>query len=190
MRRTNVFRKAVILSMLGAPLFAADPLADFYDGQLKGVEGDVMGLAGAMPAAKFNFAPTSGEFKGVRTFAQQAKHIATIIYMLAGAGLNQKPPVDIGADDNGPAAVQTKEQILDYLKGAFAFAHKNIATLTQKNQLDNVKSPFGGGTVPRLMTASFVTAHSFDHYGQMVVYARMNGIVPPSSLPPPAPAKK
>ena len=71
------------------------------------------------------------------------------------------------------------------------FAHKNIATLTAKNQLDNVKSPFDNGTVPRLMTASFVTAHTFDHYGQMVVYARMNGVVPPSSQQaPPPPAKR
>ena len=190
MFRINSIRRLVILTALAAPLFAADPLADYYDGQLKGAEHDVMGLASAMPAAKYNFAPTSGEFKGVRTFAQQAKHIATIIYMLSSAGLNQKPPVDIGTGDNGPDSVQTKEQILDYMKGAFAFAHKNIATLTAKNQLDNVKSPFGSGTVPRVMTASFVTAHSFDHYGQMVVYARMNGVVPPSSAPAPPPAAK
>jgi hypothetical protein len=174
-------------------MFAADPLADFYNSQLTGAEHDVMGLAGAMPADKYNFAPTNGEFKGVRTFAQQAKHIATIIYMVASAGLNEKPPVDIGTGENGPDSIRTKEQIVAYLKGAFAFAHKNIGTLTAKNQLDNVKSPFGEGTVPRVMTASFVTAHTFDHYGQMVVYGRMNGVVPPSSQPappPPPPAKK
>jgi hypothetical protein len=177
--------------MLAAPMFAADPLADFYNSQLTGAEHDVLGLAGAMPADKYNFAPTSGEFKGDRTFAQQAKHIATIIYKLAGAGLNEKPPVDIGTGENGPDSVRTKEQIVAYLKGAFAFAHKNIATLTAKNQLENVKSPFGDGNVPRVMTASFVTAHTFDHYGQMVVYGRMNGVVPPSSQQaPPPPAKK
>jgi uncharacterized damage-inducible protein DinB len=181
---TNGIRRLVIFTALAAPVFAADPLAGFYDSQLKGVERDVMGLAGAMPAGKFDFAPTSGEFKGVRTFAQQAKHIATVIYMVAGAGLNQKPPVDIGTDDNGPTSLRTKEQILEYMKGAFAFAHQNIATLTAKNLLENVKSPFGSGTVPRVMTASFVTSHTFDHYGQMVVYARMNGVVPPSSAPP------
>jgi DinB superfamily len=176
--RTNL----LVLTLLAAPLFAADPLATFYEGQLKGVEGDVMGLAGAMPADKYNFAPTAGSFTGVRTFAQQAKHIATIIYQVSAAALNQKPPVDIGTTDNGPDSVRTKEQVLAYLKAAFAFAHKSIGTLTAQNQMETVKSPFGG-TIPRVFTASFVTAHSFDHYGQMVVYARMNGVVPPSSLP-------
>lgn len=178
-----------MLALLTAPLFAADPLAAFYDGQLKGVESDVMGLAGAMPAEKYNFAPTNGAFTGVRTFAQQAKHIATIIYQVSAPALNQKPPVEIGTTDNGPDAVRTKEQVLEYLKGAFAFAHKSIATLTAQNQMEMVKSPFGG-TVPRVFTASFLTSHSFDHYGQMVVYARMNGVIPPGSLPAPPAAKK
>jgi hypothetical protein len=179
-----------MVAVLAVPAFAADPLAVFYDNELKGVEHDVMGLAGAMPADKYDFAPTNGTFKGVRTFALQARHIATVIYMLAGAGLNQKPPVDLGPDDNGPATLRTKEQILEYLRGAFAFAHKNIATLTAANQLDKVKSPFESGTIPRVSTAAEVTSHTFDHYGQMVVYARMNGVVPPSSLPPPPAAKK
>jgi hypothetical protein len=174
--------KILVLALVAAPLFAADPLAAFYDAQLKGVESDVMGLAGAMPADKYNFAPTAGAFTGVRTFAQQAKHIATIIYQVSAPALNQKPPVDIGSTDNGPDAVRTKEQVLEYLKGAFAFAHKSIATLTAQNQMEMVKSPFGG-TVPRVFTASFLPAHSFDHYGQMVVYARMNGVIPPGSLP-------
>lgn len=176
-----------VFAMLTVPLFAADPLANFYDEQLKGVEKDVMGLAGAMPANKFDFAPTNGAFTGVRTFAQQAKHLATVMYQVSAAALNQKPTVDIGTNEEGPASVKSKEQVLEYLKGAFAFAHKSIATLTTQNQLQTVKSPFEG-TIPRVFAASFVTAHSFDHYGQMVVYARMNGVIPPSSMP--APPKK
>ena len=150
----------------------------------------MVGLATAMPADKYNFAPTNGEFKTVRTFALQVRHIATIIYQLSAAGLNQKPPVDIGATDNGPDSLRTKQQILEYLKGAFAFAHKNVATLTVKNQLDPVKSPFENATMPRIAASTIVTWHTSDHYGQMVVYARMNGVIPPSSLPPPPAAKK
>jgi uncharacterized damage-inducible protein DinB len=174
----------LLLALCAAPVFAADPLAAFYDSQLKGVERDVTSLAGAMPANKYDFAPTNGAFTGVRTFAQQVKHLATVMYLVAGSALNQKPPVDVGSGENGPDSVRTKEQVLEYLKGAFAFAHKSIATLTAQNQLENVKSPFEG-TVPRVFTASFVTAHTFDHYGQMVVYARMNGVVPPASMPAP-----
>ena len=177
----------LMLALCADPIFAADPLAAFYDGELKGVEKDVTGLAGAMPANKYDFAPTNGSFTGVRTFAQQVKHLATVMYVVSAAALNQKPPVDTGTGENGPDSVRTKEQILAYLKGAFAFAHKSIATLTAQNQLENVKSPFGG-TMPRVLTASMPTSHSFDHYGQMVVYARMNGVVPPASMP--APPKK
>ena len=174
----------LMLALCAAPVFAADPLAAFYDGQLKGVERDVTSLAGAMPANKYDFAPTNGSFTGVRTFSQQVKHLATIMYQVSAAALNQKPPVDIGTGENGPDSVRTKEQVLEYLKGAFAFAHKSIATLTVQNQLEMVKSPFEG-TMPRVLTASMPTSHTFDHYGQMVVYARMNGVVPPSSMPAP-----
>ncbi len=174
----------LILALCAAPIFAANPLASFYDSQLKGAESDVTSLAAAMPANKYDFAPTNGAFTGVRTFAQQVKHLATVMYQVSAAALNQKPPVDTGSGDNGPDSVRTKDQVLAYLKGAFAFAHKSIATLTEQNQLENVKSPFGG-TMPRVLTASMVTSHTFDHYGQMVVYARMNGVVPPASLPAP-----
>ena len=174
-----------MLALCATPVFAANPLADFYDSQLKGAEKDVTSLAAAMPANKYDFAPTNGSFTGVRTFSQQVKHLATVMYLLSGAALNQKPPVDVGTGENGPDSVKTKEQVLAYLKGSFAFAHKSIATLTAQNQLENLKSPFGG-TMPRVLTASMPTSHTFDHYGQMVVYARMNGVVPPASLPPPA----
>jgi hypothetical protein len=162
------------LGLLASPAVAADPVSSFYDNQLKGAEHDTLGLIQAMPADKFKFAPSNGAFNGVRTFATQSKHVATIIYMLSAAALNEKPPVDIGEGDDGPATLTTKAQIVDYVKGAFAYAHKAIATLTTANQLETVKSPFGEGMVPRIMTASMVTSHTFDHYGQMVVYARMN----------------
>jgi hypothetical protein len=180
----------VLAIAMAAPVWAADPVANFFDNEFKGAEHDIVGLAEAMPAAKYNFAPTSGEFKGVRTFALQVRHIATIIYMVGGAALNEKPPVDLGPTDNGPDTLKTKEQIVAYLKGAFAYGHKAIGTITAKNELEMVTSPFGDGKVSRLFTASIVTSHSFDHYGQMVVYARMNGVIPPSSLPAPPAAKK
>jgi len=185
MLKTSLLTSVAALG-LALPSFAADPLATFYDSQLSEAEHDIVSLAQALPADKYNFSPDSvgikgSDFKGVRTFGEQAKHIATIIYMLSGAALKEKPPVDIGKDDNGPDALKTKEQIINYLQGSFKYAHKAIAVLTPLNQMDNLKSPFGEGTVPRIMTASMVTSHSFDHYGQMVVYARMNGTKPPGS---------
>jgi uncharacterized damage-inducible protein DinB len=134
----------------------------------------------AMPADKFDFAPTNGEFKGARTFGQQVKHVAAVNYELAAALLEQKPPVDIG-DESGPASITSKDDILKYLKDSFEYVHKAIATVSDSNLTGTVKSPFGEGAVSRLGLAMSVPSHGFDHYGQMVVYLRMNGIVPPAS---------
>jgi uncharacterized damage-inducible protein DinB len=136
--------------------------------------------AEAMPEDKYGFAPTTGEFKGVRTFAQQVKHVAAVNYELGSALLEQKPPVDLG-EESGPASVTTKADILKYLKESFEYVHKALGTITDANLTTRVKSPFGEGTVSRLGLATAVSSHGFDHYGQMVVYLRLNGIVPPAS---------
>jgi len=163
-----------------APAFAADAptFAKTEDGQLHGVEQEIVSLVEAMPADKFDFAPTAGEFKGVRTFGQQARHVATIIYVVSAAVLGEKNPVDPGKDENGPA-LASKAEIVKYLKDAFAYGHRAMSSLTAANAMDEVKV-FGGSST-RLAMANLATSHSFDHYGQMVVYLRMNGIVPPAS---------
>jgi len=146
------------------------------------MENEFIPAADAMPEDKFNFAPTNGEFKGVRTFAQQIKHVAAVNYEIAAAILEQKPPVDIN-EESGPASITSKADILKYLKESFAYVHKAIATINEKNVVETVKSPFGEGAVSRLGLATSLAWHGYDHYGQMVVYLRMNGIVPPASRP-------
>jgi uncharacterized damage-inducible protein DinB len=144
------------------------------------MEHEFIPAAEAMPEEKFGFAPTNGEFKGVRTFAQQIKHVAAVNYELGAALLEQKPPVDIG-EESGPASITSKADILKFLKESFEYVHKAIATINEKNLVETVKSPFGEGSVTRLSLATTVAWHGFDHYGQMVEYLRMNGIVPPAS---------
>jgi uncharacterized damage-inducible protein DinB len=167
---------------LGIAAFAAQAptIAQIYDGEVAAAEREIVPLAEAMPADKYNFAPTAGEFKGVRTFAEQVKHLAAVVYMVAAAAQKEAPPVDVGAE-KGPQSARTREQIVEYLKGAFAYAHKAALALDEKNQLELVKSPFGEGQITRAGAVAIASWHSFDHYGQMVVYARMNGIVPPAS---------
>lgn len=170
---------------LAAPVFAADaalsPLAKSMDKSLIILERDIVSLAEAMPSAQYDFAPTSGEFKGVRTFGQQMLHVAVNIYGAAGTVLGEKPPVDMGDGNNGPVNVKTKEEIVPYLKGALAYAHRAVGTLTDANASDEVDP--GWGKQSRLFMANLILWHSFDHYGQMVVYARMNGVIPPASRP-------
>jgi hypothetical protein len=116
----------------------------------------------------------------VRTFAEQIKHVAAVNYEVAAALLEQKPPVDLNGEA-GPAAITSKADIIKFLKDSFAYVHKAIATINETNLTDTVRSPFGEGKVTRLGTASALSWHAYDHYGQMVVYLRMNGIVPPAS---------
>src|SRR5580658_4878461 len=125
------------------PAADAPTLAQIYDKNLAGVEGELVPLAEAMPANRYDFAPTSGEFKGVRTFRQQVKHVAAVNYMIAAALLEQKPPVDLGAGENGPDSITSKEQAVGFLKDSFAYLHKAMLTLTAANQRGMIQSPFG-----------------------------------------------
>lgn len=145
------------------------------------MEREVLGLAQKMPADRYNFAPATGAppdatFEGVRTFALQVRHIATVLYQLSAGILDERPPVDIGAGDDGPNSLQTKDQIIEYFQGAIAFAHKAARSITPENALTPIR-PVDGRT-NRAAAAAFMGLHSYDHYGQMVVYARMNGITP------------
>ena len=105
-----------------------------------------------------------------------------MVYIAAAAARQEKPPVDTGGE-SGPDAARSKDQIVQFVKAAFTYAHQAMATLTDRNQLDMVKSPFGGPDVARAGIASATVWHSFDHYGQMVEYLRMNGVIPPASRP-------
>jgi hypothetical protein len=150
------------------------------DHTVSNLEHDFVPAAEAMPEDKFGFAPTNGEFKGVRTFGQQVKHVAAVNYELAAAILEVKPPVDIG-DESGPASVTSKADILKYLNDSFVYVHKAMQSINEKNLIETVRSPFGEGKVSRLGLATSVAWHGYDHYGQMVEYLRMNNIVPPAS---------
>jgi len=150
------------------------------DGRISGVEGEFVPAAEAMPEDKYSFAPTNGEFKGVRNFAQQVKHVAAVNYMIGAAILSEKPPVELGGE-NGPDAITSKADIVKFLKDSFAYLHKAVGSINEKNMVEAVKSPFGSGNTTRLGLATMIVGHCFDHYGQMVEYLRVNGIIPPAS---------
>lgn len=141
---------------------------------------EFVSAAEAMPEDKYSFAPTGGEFKDVRTFAAQVKHVAAVNYVFGSEILQEKPPVDTG-EEKGPASITSKADILKFLNDSFDYLNKALASVTEKNELDQIDSLFG--KTSRLTIASFSTSHPFDHYGQMAVYLRMNGIVPPASRP-------
>ena len=151
------------------------------DRAISNVEREFVPAAEAMPEDKYGYAPTDGEFKGVRTFAQQIKHVAATNFEIGATILQVKPPVEIGDDEAGPASVKTKAEVMQFLKESFAYMHKAVASINDKNQVEPINSPWGQNKVTRLGLATLIVGHCFDHYGQMVVYLRHNGIIPPAS---------
>ncbi|HYG99580.1 MAG TPA: DinB family protein [Terriglobales bacterium] len=152
------------------------------DRSLSNVEKEFVDAAEAMPEEKYGFAPTNGEFKGVRTFAEQVRHVAATNYDIFAAMLGEKPPVPTqGENENGPANIKTKAEIVKYLRDSFAYGHKAIAAINEQNLVEPIKSPWGENKVTRLGLATLAVGHCFDHYGQMVVYLRSNSIIPPAS---------
>jgi len=199
MKQTRIFLLLAILIFMAAPsgqgtksaASASAPqaqqsqpaptIASAVDREISAVEKQVLEAAEAMPEDKFNFTPESlnipgSEYKGVRTFAVQVKHIAASNYFIWSPLAGDKLPEGL-KDGNGPADLKTKADILKFLKESFALGHKAAGTLTTENMLqtpENSKST-------RIRLATFAVAHAFNHYGQMVEYLRMNGIVPPAS---------
>jgi uncharacterized damage-inducible protein DinB len=178
-----MFKTLSVLLFAGCAFAQSQSAGRIFESQLRTAESEIVPLVEAMPADKIDFAPTAGEFKGVRTFGEQGKHIAAVLYMVCSAAKGEKPPVDIGKGENGPDNLKTREQIAKFMKDAFTYARAAAASLTAENLTEMVPSPFGQGKMAKGALIDLATWHSFDHYGQMVVYARMNGIIPPASRP-------
>jgi uncharacterized damage-inducible protein DinB len=158
-------------------------LASVLDGQLTFLEKQFVPAAEAMPADKYDFAPSNGNFAGVRTFALEATHVGTANFGFFSIMLGQDPPpgVSLAGAGNGPATLRTKAQIVQYLKDSFALGHKALATVTAENALSPIPHSPVASMNNRLALATFILQHDADHYGQMVEYLRLNGIVPPAS---------
>src|ERR1700756_4331862 len=159
-------------------------IASAIDREISVVEKEVVEAAEAMPEDKFDFSPEKlnlpgSDYKGVRTFGEQLKHIAASNFLIWSPITGEKPP-DTVNDGKGPDNMKAKAEIIKYLKDSFAFGHKAVATLNSSNLVQpitrNNRSP-----TTRLFLATFAPAHCFEHYGQLVQYLRMNGIVPPAS---------
>jgi hypothetical protein len=153
------------------------------DRQISAIEKQFVEAAEAMPEDKFNFTPESlnikgSDYKTVRTFALEVRHVATANYFFWCSVTGDKLPEGI-KDGNGPVELKTKAEIIKFLKDSYAVGHKAAATLTSENVVEMV--PFRASKAARLYVATAPVAHAFDHYGQMVEYLRMNGIVPPAS---------
>jgi uncharacterized damage-inducible protein DinB len=157
-------------------------IASSIDREISIIEKEVLEAAAAMPEDKFDFSPDKlnvpgSDYKGVRTFGQQLKHIGASNYLIWSPITGEKPPDNVN-EGKGPDNMKAKADIINYVKDSFAFGHKAVATLNESNLVQPINRPNRPPTT-RLFLATFAPAHAFDHYGQMVEYLRSNGIMPP-----------
>jgi uncharacterized damage-inducible protein DinB len=189
MRYPSQFARRLVMccAIAAAPMFAVAQAAappkppvgtkmdppQVYGRLLSMMEKEFVSAAEAMPEDKFNFAPTEGEFKGVRSFGAQVKHVADANYYFFGG--SSFTEADLKAKHEALEKLTSKADIINALKDSFAQAHKFVDGITAENAFVTTENGTRGGM------ATFGIAHLMDHYGQMVVYLRMNGIVPPAS---------
>jgi uncharacterized damage-inducible protein DinB len=132
---------------------------------------ELLDVAEVMPAEKYGFKPTPE----ISSFGDQLVHVAGITQRFIDAAKGTKTE----AAHHGAMA---KPEVIDLLKKTFQSAQDTIAPLTDAQLLEPVKFPFGDRTVTRATFWQGPLYQIRNHYGQLVVYLRLNGIVPPTSV--------
>lgn len=183
-RRRVIAMLVVVASLMFAARGVAqeriDPMAATVAQWFTMIERSFVSLADAMPAEKYGFKPTNGEFKDVRTFGEQVKHVACSNFGFFNEIEKKEPPS--GCATGGPSPATTKAELMTYLRESFDYAQSVLRRMTPANALEPASGPYGGKST-RLGLTTLAVWHASDHYGQLVVYLRMNGIAPPASQP-------
>ena len=168
-----------------APPPTANPFAAAVQEEVSSLERQFLDTAEALPADRYDFSPeslgvTGAAFKGVRTFGEQVRHVAADNFAIWAPLTGAPEPAGLFAP-NGPPGMKGRDEILKFLKDSFAYSHQAAASLTSQNVLELVE--FRGSKVSRLSLVVLALTHLNDHYGQLVEYLRMSGVVPPASRP-------
>ena len=174
-----------------AEMSAKETVAAAFLRNLEYEEYGLRSAAEAMPAEKYAWRPAPGDYGGVypgygpkelRTFAEQVKHVACANFAFSAELDGKTPPP--ACDTGGPSPAKTRDELVSYLRDSFKALRKSIGAVTQKNMFDPIEGPYAGPNT-RLGLANVAIWHCADHYGQLVLYLRLNGIVPPASRPNP-----
>jgi hypothetical protein len=171
-----------VLSLTFVPTAIAqersDPMAVAVEQRFTMLGQSFVSLSDAMPAVKYGFKPTNGAFMDARTFGEQVKHVACGNFAFFNETEKKEPPP--GCATGGPSPAKTKAELVTYLRESFDYAQSVLRMMTPANALDPAGGPYGGKST-RLGLTTLALWHASDHYGQLVMYLRMNGIVPPAS---------
>lgn len=168
---------AILLISAAATAEPSAPEAEVLDAWVSKTEALVVPAAEALPEERYGFRPSSGKFDGVRTFAEQVKHLAATNWLLGSRALGEEPPAGTQGEE-APDSLTTKARIMEYLRGSFVCLHRAAARTSLLAPITPAREPAQRNRLGLVIDA---LVHSANHYGQMVEYLRLNGIVPPAS---------
>jgi uncharacterized damage-inducible protein DinB len=169
----------VAMGILAAPLgaqapSAANPVSNAVRSDWNGVKQNILKSASVMPADKYGFKPVAT----VRSYGQVLAHIAGANYIFCAAARGEKSP---HAEDAFEKSATTAPAILKALQESIAYCDAAYTALDDKQAVETIDGPFGGGKTARVAALMGNTGHLQEHYGNLVTYLRINGLVPPSS---------
>jgi len=167
----KIFYSFAALTAIALPLAAqSNPLSAGQKGLYTMVKNNLVKAAQKMPEANYAFQPTPD----VRTFGQLVGHVADAQYLFCSAATGEKNP-----SPGVEKGKTTKADLVQALQDAFTYCDKVYDGMTDAHAVDTVK--FFGREQAKLTVLSFNNAHNDEHYGNMVTYMRLKGLVPPSS---------
>lgn len=154
----------------------ANPITMTLQGAWQEAKTNIRKSADVMPEAKYGFKPV----ETVRSYGAILAHVAGAAYEFCSAAKNEKAP---HAEDEFEKSAKTRAEIVKALDGAIAYCDEVYKTLDDVKAAQMANGAFGASKRPRAATLFGNTGHFMEHYGNLVTYLRINGLVPPSSAP-------
>jgi uncharacterized damage-inducible protein DinB len=155
---------------------AGNPISDAIRDGWNGAKQNLLGSASVMPEARYGFKPVDT----VRTFGQILAHVAGANYVFCSAARGEKSPHE---EDAFEKSATTRAAIVKALEDSVKYCDVVYAGLDDRRAAETIGAPFGGGRTSRASVLMGNTGHLQEHYGNLVTYLRINGLVPPSSAP-------
>lgn len=163
-----------VLVVTAATAAAQNPVSDAVRANWNSVKKNIKESAELMPEEHYSFKPTSD----VRSVADLLTHVAGASYVFCGSARNEKAPYEEGSFEG---KLKTKTEIVKATNDAIAYCDAAFAALTDKNAGEAVHAAFGNGQTTRIASLLGQIGHDDEHYGNLVTYYRLKGLVPPSS---------
>ena len=172
--RTFVTAALAIAVASAAAAQPANPISDGIRSQWNSAKRNLQQSAEMMPEDGYDYRPVDG----VRNFGEILAHVAGANYVFCAAAKGEKSPF---AEEHFEKTAKTRAEIIKATADSLAYCDGAFTALTDAGAAQMVQQPFGQGQTQRVAVLVGELGHINEHYGNLVTYFRINGIVPPSS---------